>query len=270
MLYHWKLRTLKTLRGNRWWRQWSARRGAVVGNYADLPRYVRRYAPGRRFADVGCMWGVNGEYAFLAEEVGATAATGVDVFGPTPEFSARHAERASRVSFVLGDITDPATLEAVGEVDVVLCAGVLYHHPSPFDLLVALRRICRETLILRTSTIPEIDGLPQAAVYYPMLDAPARRRWNLASLGVGRQAGITDAFDPREGYGNWFWGLTPSCVRALLETAGFRVEQRATEAFAQTFICTAVEPPFVHALPTHAGARRLGAAVSAAGVARPS
>lgn len=270
MLYHWKLRALKRWRGNRWWRRWRAMRGDVVGSYGDLPRYVRQFAPGKSFADVGCMWGVNGEYAFLAEEVGATASTGIDVFGPTPEFSERHAARGSHVRFVLGDIGDPATLATVGEVDVVLCAGVLYHHPSPFDLLVALRRICRETLILRTSTIPEVDGLPQAAVYYPMLGPEARRLWNLSRLGVGRQAGITDAFDPREGYGNWFWGLTPSCVAALLATAGFRVERRATEAFAQTFVCTAVAPPFDHLLPSLADARRLGSAVSAAGIARPS
>ena len=270
MLYHWKLRALKTYRGNRFWRRLRARRGEVVGSYGDIPRYVRELAPGRRFADIGCMWGVNGEYTFLAEEVGATESVGVDVFGPTPEFSERHAARNSRVRFVLGDATDPATLAEIGEVDVVLCAGVLYHHPSPFDLLVAQRRICRETLVLRTSTIPEVDGLPQAAVYYPMLDEQARRTWNLSRLGVGRQAGITEAFDPREGYGNWFWGLTPSCVRALLETAGFRVERRATEAFAQTFVCTAVETPFVHNLPTPASARELGATISAAGIARPS
>mgnify|MGYP006139525243 CR=1 FL=1 len=32
-----------------------------------LPEYIRRHAPGKSFADVGCMWGVNGEYAFVAE-----------------------------------------------------------------------------------------------------------------------------------------------------------------------------------------------------------
>jgi len=34
---------------------------------------VREHAPGHSFADIGCMWGVNGEYAYLAEEAGATA-----------------------------------------------------------------------------------------------------------------------------------------------------------------------------------------------------
>jgi hypothetical protein len=174
------------------------------------------------------------------------------------------------VEFVLGDITRPETLSAIGAVDVVFCAGVLYHHPSPFDLLVALRRICRQTLILRTSTIPEIRGLPNAAVYYPMLDAKGRELWNLKGLGLLHQAGISNEFQPAEGYGNWFWGLTPSCLESLLKTAGFRVEFRATEAFAQTVICAAVAPAMEHHLPDSFTARQLAAEISTAGIARPA
>ena len=196
------------------------------------------------------MWGVDGEFAFIAEQVGATVVKGVDVFGPTDEFERKRRERESSVEFILGDATRPDTVARVGVMDVVLCAGVLYHLPSPFDLLVALRRMCRERLILRTATIPEVDGLPNAAVYFPMLGAKERRLWDLRSLGVGRQVGITDAFEPRAGYGNWFWGLTPSCVTALLATAGFRVDERAVEPFAQTFLCTPVDVPFEHELPT--------------------
>ncbi len=110
------------------------------------------------------MWGVNGEYAFLAEKLGATVVKGVDVFGPTPEFEDKKKERNSSVEFILGDITSADTIKRVGIVDIVFCAGVLYHHPSPFDLLVALRRICKKTLILRTSAIPEIKGLPMRYV----------------------------------------------------------------------------------------------------------
>jgi hypothetical protein len=147
---------------------------------------------------------------------------------------------------------------------------VLYHHPSPFDLLAALRRICRETLILRTSTIPEVRGLPNAAVYFPMLDANHRALWNLKRLGVQHQSGITNEFQPREGYGNWFWGLSPSCLMALLQTAGFRVDFRASEAFAQTLVCTAVDAPFVHRPPDEREARAIGAVVSETGIARPA
>ena len=216
------------------------------------------------------MWGVNGEHAFVAEEAGATAVTAIDVFGPTPEFEEKRLARQSRVEFILGDISSPATLARVGVVDVVFCAGVLYHHPSPFDLLVALRRICRETLILRTSTIPEVRGLPNAAVYFPMLDGRGRGLWNLASLGLLHQAGISNEFQPAEGYGNWFWGLTPSCLESLLRTAGFRVEFRATEAFAQSVVCRAVEAPLEHRLPGDDEAREMAERISRSGVARPA
>ena len=270
MLYRWKVRSLKVRRVNEWWRRFRAWRGDTVGNYNQLPAYVRRYAPGRAFADIGCMWGANGEYAFVAAEAGASRVVGVDVFGPTPEFEESRRARAPRVEFVLGDISSAETIRRIGEVDVVLCAGVLYHHPSPFDVLVALRRICRQTLILRTSTIPEIEGLPNAAVFFPMLDQRGRELWNLKGLGVQYQAGITNPFQPQEGYGNWFWGLTPSCLESLLETAGFRIESRATEAFAQTVVCTAVSAPLDHKLPGEEEARRLAAEISAAGIAKPA
>src|SRR4051812_45619432 len=158
--YRLKVRAFRVPRINHLWRRWRARQGRPPGDYNRLFELIRTEAPGRTFADVGCMWGVNGAHSFAAEAAGATRVYAVDVFGPTPEFLAARAERASRVQFVLGDCTSPATLAQIGVVDVVFCAGVLYHHPSPFDVLVALRRLCRDTLILRTSTIPEIDGLP--------------------------------------------------------------------------------------------------------------
>jgi SAM-dependent methyltransferase len=270
MLYKLKVRGLKRPRLNRLWRYWRAWRGTPPGDYRQLHHYIALTAPGKTFADIGCMWGVNGQHAFAAEDAGATAVVGVDVFGPTPEFEAERITRRSRVQFVLGDCTSPATLARIGAVDVVFCAGVLYHHPAPFDVLVSLRRICRETLILRTSTIPEIDGLPNAAVYFPMMAAKDRRLWNLKPLGLMRQAGISDAFSPQEGYGNWFWGLTPSCLVSLLETAGFAIERRDDEPFAQTLICRAAAIPFEHRLPGEIEARDLAAAISAAGMARPA
>jgi len=270
MMYRWKVRILKTRRGNYLWRRWRAWRGDSVGSYADLGGYVRRFAPGRSFADIGCMWGVNGEFAFLAESAGATAVKGVDVFGPTPEFEARRVGEHSRVEFVLGDCTRPDTIARIGVSDVVLCAGVLYHHPAPFDLLVALRQLCRETLILRTSTIPEIAGLKNAAVYYPLLEAESRELWNLSSLGLMHQAGISAPFAPADGYGNWFWGMTPSCLRSLVETAGFRVDEVIIEAFAQTLLCTPVESAFHHELPSPEESQRLAAEISGAGIARPA
>jgi SAM-dependent methyltransferase len=270
MVYRWKVQLLKTHRGNRLYWRWRLRKGDDIGNYARLPEYIRSYAPGRSFADIGCRWGVNGHDAFLAEEVGATFVKGVDVFGPTPEFEQKKQDRDSSVEFILGDITRRDTLERVGVVDVVLCAGVLYHHPSPFDVLAALRKICGRTLILRTAAIPEINDLPNAAVFYPMLPEQHRKTWNQERIGTSGQMGIAHPFRPEDGYGNWFWGLTPSCIKSLLETAGFNVDHRATEAWAQTFICSPASSAFVHQLPDEPEARKMGEEVSAAGLARPA
>lgn len=265
-----KVKWLKTPMGSWLWRYWRGWRGSPVGNYNDLPEYIRKYAPGKSFADIGTMWGVNGKFAFLAEEAGAIQIKAVDVFGPTPEFEQEHQKRGSNVEFILGDASHPDTIARIGVVDVVFCAGVLYHHPSPFDLLVALRQICGQRLILRTSSIPEIKGLPNAAIYWPMLRAEDRKLWNLQSLGLPRQVGITDDFEAEKGYSNWFWGMTPSCLQALLATAGFKVEHRATEPFAQTFVCHPIAMPLAHRLPGEREARQLGESISKAGVARPA
>lgn len=255
MRYSWLVRFLKTPLGYELWRRVQLRRGRIIHTgdaFELLARYVRQHAPGHSFADIGCMWGVNGEYAFIAEDAGATQVKGVDVFGPTSEFLEKRRTRGSSVEFILGDATQSQTVARVGFVDVVFCAGVLYHHPSPFDLLVALRRICREVLIFRTASIPEVPGLRHMAVYYPMLPASDRQLWNLKSLGVGKQVGITDSFEPDEGYGNWFWGLTPSCLIALLQTAGFRIDEWISEPFASTVIATPIATPFAHQLPNDA------------------
>src|SRR5215212_3277433 len=97
----------------------------------DREDVVRRHAAGRSFADVGCMWKVNGRIAFVAEEAGATNVTGVDVMAPTPEYEAEHERRGSGVRFVQGDLHDPALVDQVGRHDVVWCSGVLYHSPNP-------------------------------------------------------------------------------------------------------------------------------------------
>jgi len=270
MRYTLKVNLLKQPWFNLVWRYWNVMRGRSVGDYHHLPKHIRQHAPGRSFVDIGCMWGVNGEFSFIAEEAGASTIKAVDVFGPTPEFEEKKRTRKSRVEFILGDVSHPQTLTKIGIMDVVLCAGVLYHHPSPFELLTALRRICGCLLILRTSTIPEIGGLPNAAVYFPMLKPRDRKLWQLSSLGVQRQTGITDAFEPEQGYGNWFWGLTPSCLESLLETAGFRVEFRAIEPFAHTVICSPCRAHFFHRLPEEAEARSIAGQISRAGIARPA
>jgi ubiquinone/menaquinone biosynthesis C-methylase UbiE len=195
---------------------------------------VRTHAPGRTFLDVGCMWGIDGAISFLAETAGATAVTGIDVIPPTAGFEAERSRRGSAVRFVHADLHDAATPETVGVHDVVWCSGVIYHAPHPLTTLERLRALTGELLILSSETIPELPGVPQACVFYPGLSPKARRAF--ADPRTGRRAGLDTAYDPDAGYENWFWGLTPSALEAMVEASGFEVIDRVRQPLHQALV----------------------------------
>lgn len=240
-LYRFKVRALATTSGRRAWKLWH-RLTWPQPHMKTAVDLVRQEVCGKSFADIGCMWNVDGEYSFVAEQSGARSVFAVDVIPPTESFERRRRELGSNIQFIQGDGTSAEVMEKIGQVDVILCAGVLYHHPSPYHLLVSLRELCRETLILTSAIIPESRGLPQAAVYYPQLSDKDRRLWNVAKRsGGGKRWAINIPYDPSVGYSNWFWGMTPSCIRAMVETAGFRVEEEyALHPFARVFLCRAI------------------------------
>ena len=242
LLYRLSVRALKASLPSRWTRRLEAlglRRRPV-----DRATLIRRYAPGKSFADIGCMWGIDGRDAFLAEESGATRTIAVDIYPESATFLEEKKRRDSAVRFVRGDINLDEIADEVGLSDVVLCSGVLYHTPDPFRLLTRLRSICRETLILHTQSIPEMRGMRNVAVFYPFLPDEQRRIWD---RGVGCQKAIRGPYEPESGYGNWFWGLTPSAIESMLRCAGFEVHERFVSAFTCTFVCRPVAPRFVAA-----------------------
>ena len=208
-----------------------------------LPRdeLIRRHAPGRTFADVGAMWGIDGELSFLAEDSGATAVTAVDMHPASEKFEAERKRRNSKVRYVQGDLHDPATIEEVGKHEVVFCAGVLYHAPNPLHTLEALRGMTSDTLILLTATIPEVPGIEGACVFYPGMSEAGRRAYVPASPGP--RLGITHDFVPDGSadaelgaghsgtYDNWWWGITPSALNGMLVAAGFEVIESGSEPF---------------------------------------
>jgi SAM-dependent methyltransferase len=192
---------------------------------------LRELSPGRSVVDVGCMWSVDGAYCFAAEEAGATAVAGVDLMPASERFEAERARRGSKVRFIEGDVHDPAVVEDVGPHDLVWCSGVLYHAPNPLLTLERLRELCRERLVLRTAALPELPGAPGTCVFYPAGGAAYA-----AAAGGGRAIGLTEPFDPAAAYGNWWWGITPSALRGMLETSGFVVEELRLEPFLATAI----------------------------------
>lgn len=239
--YTLKVRALTSITGRRAWTLWRRVTGKQRNTKSAMD-LVREEAPGKSFVDIGCMWRISGEYCFVAEQSGARSVIGVDVIAPTEEFERKRRERGSKIEFIRGDGVSPDVMKRIGGADVVLCSGVLYHHPSPYHLIVSLREICGETLILASATIPESSAMRQAAVYYPQLSEKDRRFWEVDRYhGGGQRWGINPPYDAAVGYANWFWGMTPSCIKAMIETAGFRVEEvHATKPFWHVFLCRAV------------------------------
>lgn len=188
--------------------------------------FVEQHAPGRTFVDIGGLFQLHGEIAFRAESAGASEVTlfdaGDEDYGG---FARRRRESGSRIRFVQGDLEEGLTVERVGVHDVVWCTGVLYHTPNPVLQLAHLRSMTRELLYLGTHTIPELPGFRHACIYYPGLPAPDRKAHSRPHWDADKLLAIGAPFDdhPMHGHANFWWGMTPSALRAMLATARFEV-----------------------------------------------
>ncbi len=195
-------------------------------------RFVDEHAPGRTFADVGGMWGVDGEIALRAARIGAAKVTLFDGGEPTPVFLERRERQGSEIRCVQGDLEDPVSVEELGPHQIVYCTGVIYHTPNPVAQLLQLRRVTTELLFLGSATVPEIPGFPHACVYYPYLSAADRAPFVRGMSHPATAFGLATPFDPRPMYGhaNMWWAITPSALRAMLRTARFEVLEEVRSA----------------------------------------
>ena len=201
-----------------------ARVRARVGS-ATPPReaLIAQHVGGRSFVDVGCMWRIHGALCFAAEDAGASSVTGVDLMGPTERFSAERERRGSAIRFVQGDMHEPATIAEIGPHDVVWCSGVLYHAPHPLLTLERLRELTMGTLLLATETIAETPGRRGTCIV-----APSQHEHPNAEPAEG----------PAAGYGPWYWGISPSALRAMLRLTGFAVAEEHRTPFHMTVVAT--------------------------------
>lgn len=209
----------------------ARRRAQRRGEPFDREQLVRRHAAGATFCDVGCMWKVSGRIAFVAEDAGATAVTGVDVMPASAEFEAEHARRGSRVRFVRGDLNDAATVAEVGPHEVVWCSGVLYHAPNPVLTLTRLRELTSGLLILQTMVVPELPGVRQGLVFYPGLSEAQRRLYRRWGAAAARGLRDPERAHGEASYEPWWWGFSPSSLRAMLRVAGFEPVEEIGDPF---------------------------------------
>ena len=226
---------------------WARRRSRALEASANRRSLVESLAPGNSFCDLGGMYSIHGDIAFRAERAGATKVLLFDGMRPTAEFDAEHRRSGSAVRYQQGDLHDPEDVAAAGSFDVVWCSGVVYHSHSPYLQLLHLRAMTRKRLMLGTHVIPEVPGIENMCMFYPGTTAASNAAFTRAhGAGADAYPGMTRPFDltPGLGYGNMWWGLTPSAVRSMLTYCGFRVyqEYRYTP-FLMDFIADAVEEP---------------------------
>lgn len=110
-----------------------------VGDYFSITRrkplwpevipFIERIKPGMTVVDLGC-----GD-ARLAKAL----PKGVDYLGV--DFSSQMLRNASRVTVVMGDITESVVWKKIPKADVVFCVAVLHHLPYPTQHEFVLRQI---------------------------------------------------------------------------------------------------------------------------------
>jgi len=147
---------------------------------------------GKTVLDVGA-W--DGFYSFECEKKGAKKVLATDSFEwerRTGKQGFDYAKEAlgSKVESMLIDVLELGP-ESVGQWDIVLFLGILYHMKHPLLALERVSSICKEMLILETHTDARLCRKP-SMVFYPK----------------------------NESY-NW-WGPNVVCVREMLKEVGFK------------------------------------------------
>lgn len=118
--------------------------------------FSRELFEGKDVLDVGPWDGIN---SFAAEELGAKSVTALDGwiwkdkgFGSKAGFDIAKKVKNSNVKSVIMPIED-ATPEEIGQFDVILFMGVLYHLEDPISIFVRLNALLRPGGILLLETV---------------------------------------------------------------------------------------------------------------------
>jgi hypothetical protein len=202
-------------------------------------QFIAQVVPGKRFVDIGGLWGEVNEKVSVAAELGAIEVTMMDIVPQGHElwhsFSDRVRARSIDAECVTANLNEFDTIAAhAGRFDVVHCSGILYHCPNPLHTLAQLRALAGESVVLTSTVVPErtqssvgqVDLGEGGLRLVPHLNARDRSifaaYWN--ERGVTGIGGLdVDAIWDVSDYNPWWWFLTPSALRQMAEAVGFGV-----------------------------------------------
>lgn len=196
------------------------------------------------FVDVGGLWGTTNEKISVASMAGFRELTMADMQPAGNEwwlaFDARMLDHGvSGVQSIVTEATPPGLARRIGVHDVVHCSGVIYHVPSPFELLWNLASCANNFLIINSMVVPprvenefgcrEID--PSKPVCVPLLDETDRQIYGSyfesKGLVIGHLNGAS-VLNWHDGSGSpdfapWWWLFSPEALRNIIERASFKI-----------------------------------------------
>ncbi|MET0372327.1 MAG: methyltransferase domain-containing protein [Sphingobium sp.] len=170
---------------------------------------------GKRVLDIGA-W--DGFFSFEAERRRAVEVLATDHFcwsgpgwGDKRGFDHAHARFHSRVRSLDLDIEDH-NVEALGQFDVVLLLGVLYHVTDPYRILRSAAQMCTDHLVIETVTALRHEEVPAMRLFTELeLNEDPTNYWapNILALremcrrfGFTRFSVLPEALDNR-GWRRW-------------------------------------------------------------------
>lgn len=136
---------------------------------------------GKRVLDIGA-W--DGYFSFEAERRGAAEVVATDHFcwsgegwGDKRGFDHAHARFGSQVRSIDIDVADHR-VDTLGQFDMVLLLGVLYHVRDPYRTLEAAAAMSRDHLVIETVTALRHEPVPAMRLFTELeLDADATNFW---------------------------------------------------------------------------------------------
>ncbi len=219
-----------------WFHQIEVAPGIVTPGRDPSPLKLKRLLipedlTGKRVLDIGTN---DGFFSFECERRGAAEVVAIEE-APTPGFSVAHELLGSRVIFHAMSLYD-LDPEQMGQFDLVLFLGVLYHLRDPLLALERIHALCRGQLVLETQVCDtyflDIYGKPRDL---------ARDDEELHTVPLAQ---FYPAGELNGDITNW-WSPNLPALHGMLRSTGFVPEETISNGARACVACTRVSEPIL-------------------------
>ena len=216
-----------------WWHRIEIRPGLVTAGvkdtFAELATRIGlpERLDGKTVLDIGA---ADGFYTFECERRGAQV-TAVDVRGATESgFALARSLLGSKAKYIQGSIygLDPAF---IGEFDLVLCLGVIYHLRYPLLALDNLWPLCKGQLIVESQICDRY--------FLNHEQTPVQLTDLCPQLAVASIAQFYPDIELGGDVTNW-WSPTELCLSQMLTTSGFENRAYFSDGARAVFHCNKI------------------------------